>query len=75
MLGFVVFDMLLDGGINVLVGLAAAFGVRFDDVGFGHLAGVSVRDGDDGAVGDVGVGEEVGFQFCRSNLMALWNMF
>lgn len=71
MLGLVLLDVLLDSGINVLVGLASAFGVGFHDVGFGYLAGVSVRDGDDGAVGDVGVGEEVGLQFCWSDLMAL----
>lgn len=71
MLGLVLLYVLLDSGFNVLVGLAGAFGVGFDDVGFGHLAGVSVRDGDDGAVRDVGMTEEVGFQFCWSNLMAL----
>lgn len=61
MFGLVLFYVLLDGGIDVLVGLSSAFGVGFDDVGLGHLAGVSVWNGDDGAVGDVGVGEEVGF--------------
>lgn len=61
MLGLVLLDVLLDGGLDVLVGFATAFDVGFDDVGFGHLAGVSVMDGDDGAVGDVGMAEEVGF--------------
>lgn len=71
MLGLVLLDVLLNGGIDVLVGITLAFGVRFDDVGLGHLAGISVWDGNDGAVGDVGVGEQVCFQFCWSNLMAL----
>lgn len=57
MFGLVLLYVLLDGGIDVLVRLASAFSVGFDDVGLGHLAGVSVWDGDDGAVGDVGVGE------------------
>lgn len=61
MFGLVLLYVPLDGGNDVLVGLAGAFGVGFDDVGLGHLAGVGVWNGDDGAVGDVGVGEEMGF--------------
>jgi hypothetical protein len=53
--------VLVDGRFNVLVLLVGAFGSGFGNVGFGHLAGVGVEDGDDGAVGDVRVAEEMGF--------------
>lgn len=44
---------------------------RLDDIGFGNLARSLVGDLDDGAVGDGRVGEEVGFQLGRSDLVTL----
>lgn len=61
MLGFVVFNVLLNCVFNVLVGFTSAVGGRFGDESFGHLAGVRVGDWDNGAVGDVGMAEEMGF--------------
>lgn len=61
MLGLVVFNVLLNGVFDVLVGFTSAVGGRFSDEGFGHLASVRVRDWDNGAVGDVGMAEEMGF--------------
>lgn len=69
--GLVVLDVLDDLGSHLVVRLVGAHRLGADDVGLGDLAGAGVLDGDDCAVGDEIVDEEVGFQFCGGDLMAL----
>ena len=59
--GLVLLDKLGELGGDLVIGLAGCGGGRADDVGLGGLAGAVVGDGDDGAVVDEGVAEEVGF--------------
>jgi hypothetical protein len=47
-------------------------GGGFDDECLGDLTGAIVGDGDNGAVGDTGVVEETGFEFCGCDLEALY---
>lgn len=69
MTSLVLLDVLLDrlGGCRI-VGTGFS---RLDDNGPGDFACCVVGDGDDGAVGDGGVGEEVGFEFGGGDLQAL----
>jgi hypothetical protein len=41
---------------------------RLDNVGFWDFSGSVVWDGNDGTVGDVRVGEKMGFEFGRRDL-------
>lgn len=59
--GLVLLDKLGQLGGDLVVGLARGGRGGLDDVGLGGLAGAVVGDGDDGAVVDEGVAEEVGF--------------
>lgn len=74
MRGFVVPHVFGDGADDSLVGQAlvsAGGSGRFHDVGLGDFAGALVQNGNDGAVGYIWVGEEMGLQFGGSDLMAL----
>ena len=46
-------------------------GWRFDDECLGYFPGFVIGHGDDGAVGDGGVGQEMRFQLGRRDLEAL----
>ena len=60
------------GPRDLLVGPGPdGLGVPYDEC-LGGFSGSSVWDGDDGAVGDVVVGEEVSFQFGGGDLVALY---
>lgn len=64
--------MLLDGAADGSVGLARGEGGGgLDDKGLGDLTGAVVVDGDDGAVVDIVVGEEVRLELGGGDLEAL----
>lgn len=60
-----------DISLNQGVVFFDADGCGFHNVGFGDFAGCGVGDGDDGAVRDGGVREEVGFEFGGGDLETL----
>ena len=62
--------MLVDCFLHLLVRLACCRLVLYHKC-FGYFACALINDGDDGAVGDVVVGEKMGFQLSGSDLMAL----
>lgn len=68
--GLVVFHVLLDGLHGCLV-IRAGRG-RLDHDGLGDFTGRVVGDGDDGAVGDSRVGEDVSLEFGGCNLQPLY---
>lgn len=65
------FDPLANISLNESVVFFDADGCGFHNVGFGDFAGGGVWDGDDGAVCDGGVREEVRFEFGGGDLEAL----